>query len=208
MKDPNGASLFFKETLSKIHEKDFSDWLEELRNPPQSSLTKQDFMKAYASAVFASGMSYEWAEKSMRALDAATGEWDPVHIDRNRSAFVKSALRVVNHKGKIHAIADTAKRIASLDDTLSEIDLENPKKLLDWLDSLPWIGDANARYIAILLGLRELAKPDRHLLRVANRFGYHDDVETHCRDIASMTGEYPATVDFVFWYGSRNRTSG
>ena len=43
-----------------------------------------------------------------------------------------------------------------------------------------------------------LAKPDRHLVRLANDFGY-ESAEELCEQISSLVGDSVAVVDVVLW---------
>jgi hypothetical protein len=44
----------------------------------------------------------------------------------------------------------------------------------------------------------DCAKPDRHLQRLADRFGY-SNVQTMCREIANESGYRIGTVDLILW---------
>jgi hypothetical protein len=68
---------------------------------------------------------------------------------------------------------------------------------LSILETLPFIGSITKFHLAKNLGL-EVAKPDRHLVRLADRFGYKD-VQTMCRDIFEFCGDKIAVADLVLW---------
>jgi hypothetical protein len=65
------------------------------------------------------------------------------------------------------------------------------------LEALPFIGTVTKWHLAKNLGL-DVAKPDRHLLRIAARFGY-DDVQRMCHDICEFCGERISVADLVLW---------
>jgi hypothetical protein len=65
------------------------------------------------------------------------------------------------------------------------------------LEKFPYIGTVTKFHLAKNLGL-DVAKPDRHLVRVANRFGY-EDVQKMCRDIFDICGDKIAVADLVLW---------
>ena len=65
------------------------------------------------------------------------------------------------------------------------------------LKSLPYIGPVTCYHLAKNIGL-QVAKPDRHLTRLANHTGYND-VQLFCEDISRQTGDSIPAVDIVLW---------
>lgn len=65
------------------------------------------------------------------------------------------------------------------------------------LQSLPFIGPITSWHLAKNLGL-DVAKPDRHLVRVSEHLGFlsADDL---CRELAASTGEQAKVVDLIVW---------
>lgn len=206
MRNPDAATRFFEAALPSVENGDYAEWLNELRQPPGAPPTKTDFMEAYATAVLGSGMKYENAAEWVETLGKATEGWHPEQIVRHRNRFMRTALRVVNNEKKVRAIARTAELVEAAEDFASTVDPRKPERLLAWLQNLPWMGEANSRYVAIMLGIRDWVKPDRHLLSVARRFGYGADAQALCADVAARVREFPSTVDFVFWCASRETT--
>lgn len=78
-------------------------------------------------------------------------------------------------------------------------------RVIDWLPTLPYVGGPILRYhFAKNLGV-DVAKPDRHLCRLAG-VPENGPVEANfqaamdlCRPIAAATGDRIATVDVVLW---------
>ena len=64
-------------------------------------------------------------------------------------------------------------------------------------NKFPLIGPITAWHLAKNLGL-DVAKPDRHLTRVANALGFGDAFEL-CSAVATVTGEPKRVVDIVIW---------
>ena len=71
---------------------------------------------------------------------------------------------------------------------------ENP---IETLQTFSYIGPVTAYHLAKNIGLA-VAKPDRHLKRIASLFGYHD-VQILCSEISKITGDSIPIVDIVFW---------
>ena len=68
---------------------------------------------------------------------------------------------------------------------------------IETLQSLPFIGPITAVHLAKNLGL-DVAKPDRHLVRLTEWLGYSCASEL-CTQIASETGEQVKVVDLILW---------
>jgi len=68
---------------------------------------------------------------------------------------------------------------------------------ITYLVSLPFIGNITKYHLARNLGI-DVAKPDRHLTRLAIIFHY-DDVQEMCKYLSDKTGDRIGTVDVVLW---------
>jgi thermostable 8-oxoguanine DNA glycosylase len=62
---------------------------------------------------------------------------------------------------------------------------------------LPYIGSITAVHLAKNLGFN-VAKPDRHLVRLSRQFGYICAADL-CSDIAKDTGEQVKVIDLALW---------
>jgi hypothetical protein len=100
-----------------------------------------------------------------------------------------SASEVFGHKGKAAAI-DRVWRDRS--ELLFQY-LEAADKM-EFLRRLPWIGGITCWHLAKNYGL-DVAKPDRHLVRIAGEEGTH----AMCERLARESGDRVATVDLVIW---------
>jgi len=67
---------------------------------------------------------------------------------------------------------------------------------LEFLERLPFIGPVTKYHLARNLGL-DYVKPDRHLTRIAARYG--TSPEALCRSLAGESGDRIGTVDVVLW---------
>lgn len=147
-------------------------WSEELE-PVADADT---FWREFAWVVLNSGMKNS----------IARGIWERV-----RPAVVagRSASSVFGHKGKSAAIDFV---FANRERLLGEYQTAADK--LDFLRGLPWIGAITCWHLAKNYGL-DVAKPDRHLVRVAGEEGTH----ALCARLAKASGHRVATVDLVIW---------
>lgn len=67
---------------------------------------------------------------------------------------------------------------------------------VEFLGTMPWIGDITKWHLAKNFGV-DVAKPDRHLVRVAAAYGKSPQVL--CEELATATGDRIGTVDVVIW---------
>lgn len=137
-----------------------------------------DFIGEYIWVVIHSGLAHRVA----RTIECKV--WRAIKEDA-------PLFEVFKHKGKILAIAKTYNnRNWIFKDYLKA------KDKLSFLESLPWIGKVTKWHLAKNLGI-ETIKPDRHLVRIANKHG--SDPFTLCKNIKVFTGESLAVIDQVLW---------
>jgi len=98
---------------------------------------------------------------------------------------------VFHHRGKAKAIEHIWKNKENLFQEFS-----NAEDKLEYLVTLPWIGDITKFHLAKNLGL-DVCKPDRHLVRIASKYGM--DPDTLCQQLAKGSGDRISVVDVVLW---------
>ena len=152
------------------------DWCQNI--PPFEQQNKLTFFQEYCWVVINSGMKNKIAEKIFDNF------WNN---GKNNFDF-----NMVGHPQKQKAIKEVYKR---LDFHFEH--LKSSKNKLKYLKSLPFIGDITKYHLARNLGL-DYAKPDRHLVRIADAFGYNN-VQTFCKGISDLSGDKIGVVDIVFW---------
>jgi|GEM_PF-696973 len=102
-----------------------------------------------------------------------------------------SAAEVFGHPGKKVAIDSIWRGRAEL---FAGFQATSAK--LEFLESMPWIGPVTRYHLAKNLGV-DVAKPDRHMERLARRD--RTSTRTLCRRLARQTGYRVATVDSILW---------
>lgn len=151
------------------------DWAESLGVPPRSA---EDFAAETIYVICNSGMKHTVA----RGI-----------YERVRKALVsgKSARSAFRHPGKAAAIDTIWNNRQQLLDDYNAADDK-----VAFCAGLPWIGDITKWHLAKNFGA-DVAKPDIHLQRLADRFG--TDPQSLCEHLAGLTGLRVATVDTVLW---------
>ena len=141
------------------------------------------FWREYAHVVLNSGMKNVVAE----------GIWKKV---RPAVESGGSAGSVFNHKGKAAAIDRMyARRHEALAEYLA-VPASDRELQVAHLVGLPWIGPITVYHLAKNFGA-DVAKPDRHLERVAGK-GFQA-VQAFCEKLSRESGDRIATVDLVIW---------
>ena len=150
------------------------DWSENIQAPESA----EDFAREAIYVICNSGMRVTVAAPIAEKCVAALREG-------------RTAVEVFGHPGKAAAIDTIWQQRAAL----FEHYLSANSKLV-FLADLPWIGKVTKLHLAKNLGA-SAAKPDVHLVRLANREG--TTPARLCRRLARLTGYKIPTIDSVLW---------
>src|SRR5258708_2795390 len=164
------------------------------KNVRTEDLTERDLLRECAWVILSSGMSESVVRKKFSGIGEAFFEWSSAEvIVRHHTQCVNSALPLFGHKRKIEAIAQCARIIYEKGFELVRKELtSNP---IDALQQFPYIGPATSYHVAKNIGF-PVAKPDRHLCRIAELSGYQNPSDL-CKALAEYIGDPVAVVDIV-----------
>jgi hypothetical protein len=160
-----------------VHNRGFGEEYEWAQNLSLCS-DPDEFWTQYAWVVISSGIKNQ----------AALSIWTKVKDAIDRQIPVST---VFAHRGKAAAI-DTGYR----DRRRMLEGFTAAQDKLAHLETLPFIGGITKYHLARDLGL-DVAKPDRHLVRIAA--GYGMTTEAMCRKLSLETGDRVGAVDIVIW---------
>ena len=170
--------LDLKEAIIKKGYADEIIWAEDLK--PCKDWT--DFFFEYVFVVCNSGMKYTIAIVIYRKIIEAIKAHENV-----RSVF--------GHPGKAAAIEKVRENalhyFAKYQACKTDIDK------IAYLETLPWIGKITKYHLAKNLGITTVAKPDRHLDRIAKKYG--TTPQEMCEQLSRSIGDTVAVVDLVIW---------
>lgn len=169
------------------------EWQQSLRF---EAVTESDLLRENAWVVLCCGMRESVVRARFPEVSCCFHHWESA--DRVLSGLPQSreqALRYFHHPAKIDAIIACALWIAT--DGFGRVKKAVGRDPLGALRSLPFIGPVTVYHLAKNLGL-PVAKPDRHLVRLAGAAGYQD-VQEFCEDAAECTGDPIQVVDIVLW---------
>lgn len=155
------------------------EWANSCREPEDA----EDFAKEAIFVICNSGMKNTVA----RGIYNRVGE--AIHAGR-------SAGTAFGHKGKSAAIDDIWRR---RDELLAAYLAATDK--VEFCASLPWIGHITKYHLAKNFGA-QVAKPDVHLQRLADREGA--TAQALCERLAAETGHKVPAIDTVLWRACAN----
>lgn len=169
------------------------DWQNDL---DFQEVTESDFLRETAWVVLSAGMAERVIHVKFPVLTEIFHGWRSANvIAQNRSAIRRKALRAFNHEPKIVAILDIAWTVAKSGFPRVKECIACERE--QFLAKLPYVGPVTALHLAKNLGL-DVAKPDRHLVRIADAAGY-ESVAALCARIADEVGDRVSVVDLVLW---------
>lgn len=168
------------------------------------ALTEQEFLTELAWVVLCSGMKVEVVQKKFPYVREAFFNFKSARmIEEYEFDCVDVARQHFNNVRKLQAIAAAARQLAMSGwPKVKQSIREDP---LNRLSMFPFIGPITVYHLAKNVGV-QVAKPDRHLVRIAQAFGYDDaivnrnaSVQKFCRDVGDATGDSVPVVDLVWW---------
>lgn len=180
MSEPISAALF-RAIVDKLRMLGFADediaWAEACRPPDDA----QQFAAEAIFVICNSGMKNTVARKIYDRVMPALFKKRPV-------------IEVFGHKGKAAAI----EWLWECRDYAFQgyVEQESDEARLAWCADLPWIGGITKYHLAKTFGV-QVAKPDVHLQRLADREGC--SAQVLCERLAADVGLKVATVDLILW---------
>ena len=160
------------------------------------SLTECSFLREAAWVVLNAGFREAVLRSKFPTITSAFLGWSGAReISTHRSECRREALKAFRHKRKIEAILEISEIVCI--EGFHRIKQKLSSEPLSFIRTLPYIGPVTSYHLAKNLGL-QVAKPDRHLVRIAKACGY-ESVQTLCADVGHIIGDNVPVVDLVFW---------
>lgn len=169
------------------------DWYERVNT---DAVTEQQFLREAAWVVLSSGFRESVVRRHFPYLSICFYDWKSAAliIEDAKTCIGLAKLRFCNER-KLRAIVSISDRLAT--HGYSDFKKNLIYSPLVALKELPFIGPVTSLHLAKNLGF-QVAKPDRHLQRLAYNYGYVD-VDRFCTDISQITTKPVAIVDTVLW---------
>ena len=166
-------------------------------------VSETDFLRESAWVVLSTGMREQVVRKHFPAVSVAFHSWrSAMDIAADADRCFTAGFGAFGHAGKIRAICRIAMTVAEVG--FEEV-LQGIRELgASYLTRFPYIGPVTSVHLAKNLG-ENVAKPDRHLVRLAAAVGVGTPAEL-CESISAGTSEHVAVIDVVLWrYANLNR---
>ena len=181
---------FFLNAYIKDVEEGYSSEIEYVRNlKPLKEQSFSDFIHEYVWVVLCAAFKEQYARvifdnfwEAVKEFNAGTGA-EPFDL--------------IRHPGKKKAIIEA---FAHGKKWYTELLIsENP---IEYIGTLPYMGNALTYHLARNLGI-DTVKPDRHMLKLAEHFGYSSPMEM-CQEIQDEFGDAPirerlGVIDVILW---------
>jgi hypothetical protein len=160
------------------------------------SFSERDLLREAAWVILCSGFSERVVRGRFDAISLCFCDWvSAEYIMRRAERCRSTAMAVFGSARKIGAIEDVCRYVCEHGfDTLSSCIQADPVRELR---KLPFIGPVTSYHLAKNLGI-DVVKPDRHLARLASKFGF-GSAESMCTEIGHQVGEPASVVDIVLW---------
>lgn len=182
-----------KEAIIKEGFAEEIDWQNDIQF---SQITESYFLEEAAWVVLSSGMKESVIRKKFPAISVAFYHWrSSIRIVKNKEKCRMRALMVFRHEQKINAIINIANKISKNGFDSLKICIQNEG--IRYIQTMPYMGPATSYHLAKNIGF-DVAKPDRHLLRIATITGYNNP-QNLCKDISTSVGDRISVVDLVMW---------
>ena len=164
------------------------------QNP--DATTECDFLRESAWVIYCSGFREATVRRYFDYLSLCFFDWTSSKaIASSGNACVMAAMNAMRNRRKHEAIVTVASHVAKMGFEVFKRQLI--KSPIETLQGFPFLGPVTSIHLAKNLGF-DLAKPDRHLVRLKDHLGFND-VEEMCRSISSVTGDPLKVVDLVLW---------
>lgn len=167
----------YKKAKNELINSSYKDEIDFIQKINFNEQTEDDFFREYIYVICNSGMKNQVAEKIF-------------------SDYMENGIVAIKHPLKMKAILEAEDHYKEWFKTL-KIRVDHNSEL-EFLESLPHIGKITKYHLARNLGI-DVAKPDRHMMRIARSFGYEDPMHM-CIDIHSVDNEFRiGTIDVILW---------
>lgn len=197
---------FFADALAYVRQNGFDREVEWQRGTTFLEFDEPDLLRQSAWVILCSGFRVSVVEQIFDHVSLCFCDWESAEaIVSTFPACRDAALASFGHRRKLDAIVEVARRVQRMSFArLKHNILCDP---IEELQRFPYIGEITATHLAKNLGF-DVAKPDRHLVRISHYLGYSSAREL-CNAIALGTGEAVKVIDLILWrYMADNKWAG
>jgi len=178
------------------------------------SITRQDFMDALSELGKQGQEDIAWAESLKEPVDADDFALETIFVICNsgmkntvaRGIYDRIKVLIESGQSVTGNILGKSGKAAAIDTIWRDreklfAEYMTAKDKVAYARSLPWIGGITCYHLVKNFGA-DVAKPDVHLQRLADREGVTP--QALCEQLAAATGYRVATVDTILWRACAN----
>lgn len=198
----DGPTAYFRKAMAFTRTY-YAKEMESIASVSLDSVSPDHFYREYVWVVHATGFSAKAVGKFLPRLSEAYGPWWKLGIESFDDAMAR-VKTVCNNPQKGKAVHKTAAWMCkALEkepwEQLRDRDLSSPALLA----RLPYVGKITCMHLGRNIGLLDCVKPDLHLVRMAEHWGF-PDCDAMCRSMREGSGEdVPlGIVDLALWYSA------
>ncbi len=202
MADGAFALSTYSRALDYVRTAGLLEEVEGQRHASFDDCDESDFLREFAWVIFCSGFRESTVRRVFDYLSLCFCDFrSATEIVFSAEQCRATALSAFNNPAKVDAVIETASLIAK--ESYQALKLRVSFDPIATLQSFPFIGKITSYHLAKNLGF-QLAKPDRHLVRICERAGF-DDVQQLCHYISVTSGDPINVVDIVLWRFAADR---
>jgi hypothetical protein len=170
--------------------------VERHRGATLESFSETQFLSEAAWVILCSGFREAIVRRSFNHISLCFFDWESATLIVEHSELcVQSARGSLGNGAKLRAIVACAEAVVV--DGFAQLKREILENPIIRLRALPYVGPITVFHLAKNLGL-DVAKPDRHLARLAMECGYLSAAAL-CEDLARRNNEEVKVVDLILW---------
>lgn len=194
--DLTAAVRFFSKACSYVQSAGLTAEIVWQRNAEFDEFTESDLLREHAWVALCSGFKESVVRRVFDHVSLCFCDWESAEaIVLAGDVCCATAIESFSNRTKLSGILAVAKHVHSIGfSNFKKTVLADP---INRLQQLPFIGPVTSWHLAKNLGL-DVAKPDRHLVRVSESLGFRD-ADHLCRELAASTGEQAKVVDLIVW---------
>jgi hypothetical protein len=154
------------------------------------------FLREISWVILCSGFLEKRIRNVFDHLSLCFCDWESASqiVERQERCY-QTAMEVFPNARKINAICSAATTVKKFGFDKVKRDIQDSP--VSALMKFDMIGPITKYHLAKNLGA-QIAKPDRHLLRLAEHLGFPDPIEL-CDEVSEIVGEPASVVDVIFW---------
>ena len=194
--DRQSLASFYITAKERVIEAGFAEEIDWQEGVTLASWDEQTFLRESGWVVLSTGFREAIVRRRFEDVSRAFFHWAGADlIVSHEEKCRKEALTAFGNVRKIDAVLAIAKLVAR--EGIESIREQIGNRGTDFIQEFPFMGPVTACHLAKNLGLA-VVKPDRHLVRIAERSGCGSPTEL-CQVIAEVVGDSLSVIDIVLW---------